>query len=95
MTSMSSHGGVTARPRRLIPSPTVRSEPKPALDVEALRAATPGCATRIHLNNAGAGLLSAETLRTMVSHLEREANWCGKIHQVLRQGIGKETFLWR
>ena len=44
-----------------------------ALDVEALRAGTPGCATRIHLNNAGAGLLSAETLRTMIAHLEREA----------------------
>ncbi len=43
------------------------------LDIEALRAATPGCAIRAHLNNAGAGLLSAETLLTMTAHLEREA----------------------
>ncbi|WP_197023335.1 aminotransferase class V-fold PLP-dependent enzyme [Arthrobacter sp. MA-N2] len=43
-------------------------------DIQAIRAATPGCENRIHLNNAGAGLLSRKTLTTMTGHLELEAN---------------------
>ncbi|MCZ9882264.1 aminotransferase class V-fold PLP-dependent enzyme [Arthrobacter sp. B2a2-09] len=43
-------------------------------DIQAIRAATPGCENRIHLNNAGAGLLSRETLTTMTGHLELEAS---------------------
>ncbi|MEY9212060.1 aminotransferase class V-fold PLP-dependent enzyme [Thermobifida halotolerans] len=43
------------------------------MDIEALRRDTPGCAHRVHLNNAGAGLLSEQTLRAMTSHLELEA----------------------
>lgn len=43
------------------------------MDIEALRADTPGCAHRVHLNNAGAGLLSRRTLRAMTDHLELEA----------------------
>lgn len=43
------------------------------LDVEAVRQDTPGVQDVIHLNNAGAGLLSRTTLATMVSHLELEA----------------------
>lgn len=43
------------------------------MDVDALRASTPGCRNRIHLNNAGAGLLSSRTLDTMRAHLELEA----------------------
>src|SRR3954466_11598889 len=43
------------------------------MDVEALRAATPGCAHRIHLNNAGAGLLSQATLDAMTAYLRLEA----------------------
>lgn len=43
------------------------------MDIEALRQDTPGTANRIHLNNAGAGLLSRQTLRAVISHLELEA----------------------
>jgi selenocysteine lyase/cysteine desulfurase len=43
------------------------------MDIEALRAITPGCRNRIHLNNAGAGLLSTRTLDAMREHLELEA----------------------
>jgi selenocysteine lyase/cysteine desulfurase len=43
------------------------------MDVDALRALTPGCAHRVHLNNAGAGLLSQPTLDVMLAHLRREA----------------------
>ena len=43
------------------------------MDVDALRALTPGCAHRVHLNNAGAGLLAQPTLDAMIGHLRRES----------------------
>jgi selenocysteine lyase/cysteine desulfurase len=43
------------------------------MDIGALRAQTPGCAGRIHLNNAGAALLAQPTLDAMTAHLRREA----------------------
>jgi selenocysteine lyase/cysteine desulfurase len=43
------------------------------VDVEALRAETPGCAHRLHLNNAGTALLAQPTLDAMTAHLRLEA----------------------
>lgn len=43
------------------------------MDIDALRQDTPGTMNRVHLNNAGAGLLSRRTLDAMTSHLELEA----------------------
>ncbi len=43
------------------------------LDVAELRNRTPGCAERIHLNNAGAALPTMATLDTVVDHLRLEA----------------------
>jgi selenocysteine lyase/cysteine desulfurase len=43
------------------------------MDVEALRAVTPGCVHRSHLNNAGAALLSQPTIDVMTGHLRLEA----------------------
>jgi selenocysteine lyase/cysteine desulfurase len=43
------------------------------VDVDTLRAQTPGCAARIHLNNAGAALLAQPTLDAMTAQLRREA----------------------
>jgi selenocysteine lyase/cysteine desulfurase len=43
------------------------------MDIEALRRDTPGCVERIHLNNAGAALMSRQTLEAVTSHLELEA----------------------
>ena len=43
------------------------------MDIEALRLDTPGCAHRVHLNSAGASLLSRRTLAVTVEHLELEA----------------------
>jgi selenocysteine lyase/cysteine desulfurase len=43
------------------------------MDVASLRAQTPGCANRIHLNNAGAGLMAQPTLDAMLGHLRLEA----------------------
>jgi selenocysteine lyase/cysteine desulfurase len=43
------------------------------MDVDALRALTPGTGHRVHLNNAGAALLSSPTLQAMTSHLQLES----------------------
>jgi selenocysteine lyase/cysteine desulfurase len=47
------------------------------MDISALRAQTPGCAGRIHLNNAGAALMSQPTLDVMTAYLRREAEFGG------------------
>jgi selenocysteine lyase/cysteine desulfurase len=44
------------------------------MDVERLRADTPGTAHRIHLNNAGAALLSGRTVHAMTRYLDSEAS---------------------
>jgi len=38
---------------------------------------TPGCANRNHLNNAGAALMPEPVLRSMVAHLNLEAQIAG------------------
>jgi selenocysteine lyase/cysteine desulfurase len=43
------------------------------LDLERLRADTPGCARRVHFNNAGAGLMPIQVLEPMLDHLRLEA----------------------
>jgi selenocysteine lyase/cysteine desulfurase len=43
------------------------------IDVEAERAATPGCTKVAHLNNAGAALPTAATVEAMVGHLRLES----------------------
>lgn len=43
-------------------------------EVERLRAATPGCASVIHFNHAGASLPSQATLDAMIEQLQREAS---------------------
>lgn len=47
------------------------------MDIDALRAQTPGCAGRIHLNSAGAALLAQPTLDAMTAQLRREAETGG------------------
>ncbi|MFG3053356.1 aminotransferase class V-fold PLP-dependent enzyme [Kitasatospora sp. NPDC048239] len=46
---------------------------EPLLDVGALRADTPGCASVVHFNNAGCGLMARPVLRAVLDHLELEA----------------------
>jgi selenocysteine lyase/cysteine desulfurase len=43
------------------------------VDLSRLRSDTPGCATRIHLNNAGAALMPTPVLDAVRGHLELEA----------------------
>ena len=45
----------------------------PVLDLDRLRADTPGVAHRVHLNNAGAGLMPLPVLEAMTGHLRHEA----------------------
>jgi selenocysteine lyase/cysteine desulfurase len=42
-------------------------------DLARWRTETPGCATRVHLNNAGAGLMPQPVLDVITQHLQREA----------------------
>ncbi len=42
-------------------------------DITDIRQKTPGCDEKIHFNNAGAALVSEETLRTQVDYLEQES----------------------
>ncbi len=48
-------------------------EMDPRMDLDQLRAETPGTAHRTHLNNAGAALMSRRTLTAMTDQLELEA----------------------
>ncbi len=43
------------------------------IDVDRVRAETPGCEERLHFNNAGASLMPQPVLDTVVAHLECEA----------------------
>jgi selenocysteine lyase/cysteine desulfurase len=51
----------------------IEPDQEPLLDVAALRAETPGCQHRVHLNNSGCGLLATPVLDTMLDHLRLEA----------------------
>jgi selenocysteine lyase/cysteine desulfurase len=51
-------------------SPSLPSAPA---ELERWRRETPGCRERIHLNNAGAGLMPQPVLQALTGHLEREA----------------------
>jgi len=42
--------------------------------IEKLRGETPGCENKIHLNNAGAGLMPLPVINRMIEHLQLEAN---------------------
>ena len=53
--------------------PGGRTGKGPGMDVDRLRAETPGTEHRIHLNNAGAGLMPLPVLQAMTDYLRREA----------------------
>jgi selenocysteine lyase/cysteine desulfurase len=58
------------------------------VDIAALRAQTPGCAHRVHLNNAGAALMAQPTLEAMAAHLRLEAEIGGyEAAEVAREAI--------
>jgi selenocysteine lyase/cysteine desulfurase len=47
--------------------------PVATLDVAALRADTPGCRERVHLNNAGSALMPEPVIRAIQDHIDLEA----------------------
>ena len=68
---------------RVVPGPRLEYM---AIDIGEARRQTPGCGQRVHLNNAGSGLLTHRTLRTVIAHLEREAEIGGYEAQDAAQG---------
>lgn len=57
------------------------------MDVERYRSETPGCSHRIHLNNAGAGLMPAPVIDTITSYLELESTLGGYEAQHQQQDV--------
>jgi len=55
------------------PHRSTQNSPSQVLDLATLRAETPGCAARIHLNNAGAALMPQPVLSAIQEHLALEA----------------------
>ena len=48
-----------------------------SIDIEAVRADTPGCQERAHFNNAGASLMPRPVVETVIGHLELETRLGG------------------
>jgi selenocysteine lyase/cysteine desulfurase len=58
------------------------------LNVERLRSETPGCAERVHLNNAGSSLMPEPVLRAILDHLVLESRIGGyEAHDARRDEI--------
>jgi selenocysteine lyase/cysteine desulfurase len=62
------------------------------MDVEALRADTPGCARVVHFNNAGCGLPATPVLAAMVDHLNLEAQIGGYEAAAARESNVREFY---
>ena len=43
------------------------------IDIQRLRADTPGCLARVHLNNAGSALMPLPVVRTILEHIGLES----------------------
>ena len=61
------------RPVGYRPGVTKPAGPRPAIDVDRVRADTPGLTRRIHLNHAGASPSPQRVLDTVIDHLRLEA----------------------
>jgi selenocysteine lyase/cysteine desulfurase len=62
------------------------------MDVERLRAETPGCERRVHLNNAGASLMPAPVLAALQDHIDLESKVGGYEAEAARAAAITEAY---
>ena len=62
------------------------------MDIDSLRADTPGCKTKIHFNNAGASLMPSLVVDTMTSYLAMESTTGGHETADLRAKVVEVRF---
>lgn len=43
------------------------------MELERIRSETPGCATRVHLNNAGSGMMPVTVIKAITDHINLES----------------------
>src|SRR5213080_1970327 len=72
-------------------TPTLTSAP---VELDRWRRDTPGCRERIHLNNAGAGLMPRPVLDALTNHLAREATIGGYEAADEAEPLVRETYAW-
>src|SRR5213082_2564599 len=70
-------------------TPTLTSAP---VELDRWRRDTPGCRERIHLNNAGAGLMPRPVLDALTNHLAREATIGGYEAADEAEPLVRETY---
>jgi selenocysteine lyase/cysteine desulfurase len=73
--NMAARNWVARRDGRIVPEKA--KENKLDQQLRQWREQTPGCANRVHLNNAGSGLMPKSVVDAIVGHLSREANFGG------------------
>ena len=55
------------------------------MDLERYRSETPGCKTKVHLNNAGSGLMPLPVIKAITDHIKLESEVGGYEAQDLRR----------